>query len=232
MDLVLKIGLTVKDDATEIYIKDTTQTYVDGEEGGWGVSGNAARADKCLLTFCKYTDKDGNESYLNFDSKYQSVNDKSFAIEDGTGLDNTYQSTFTALSTADGHHSVYLIPVSRAATAPSGATAYDLIYLTGSSKVQVYDTTWKDLTVANLPNIEETQGVTLKEELYNLRTVMNRNELVMRLGDDIIGDDNIVLKVLDELEVLLEGATIRFNKNMKETARKILYEASRKDINV
>ena len=232
MDLVLKIDLSVLEDATEVYVEDSTQTYVDGESGGWGVSGNSARADKCLLCFCKHTDKDGNDSYFNFKDKYQSTSDKSFAIDDGAGLDNTYKSLFTVQSTADGHHSIYLIPVTRAATGPSGATAYDLIYLTGSSKVQVYDSTWKDLTVTNLPNIEAAQGVTSEEKLYNLRTVMNRNELVMKLGDDVIGDDNKITDILDELNALIEGAEIRFENDMKETARKILYEATTKDITV
>jgi hypothetical protein len=232
MDLVLKIDLTVLDDATEVAVEDSTQTYVDGESGGWGVSGNSDRADKCLLCFCKYTDKDGNDSYFDFKDKYVSTDDKSYAIEDGTGLDNTYKSLFTVLTTADGHHSIYMIPVDRAATAPTGANQYDLIYLTGSSKVQVYDSSWADLSVTDLPNIGTAQGVTSEEELYDLRTVMNRNELVMRLGDDVIGDDNKVMDVLDELNALIEGAHIRFGNNQKETARKILYEATVKDITV
>lgn len=237
MALVLKTnqdGWEVLENASEVYVKDTTQDYVDGSDGGWGTTegGLIDREDRCLLCFAKYTDYEGTESYLAQKLGYTG-SDTSYAIAPGAGLSNTSQSQFTVLSVKDGHHTFFTYPMVQASSNPSSPSAYDLYYNTTSGLVYVYvSSAWTLLTSAHLSSIEGKTGMKQCDVLLQIRIKQKKNELRFRLGDDQISDDVRVQDLLDEINGLYDGAVAKFGAGLYPIARRIVEVATTKSTDV
>ena len=89
MAFALKLGWSFLQDASEIYVKDKTQDYVDGDDYGWGEGDTPLqRSAYALLFWAKYIDYAGNESYLDQKNQYVSSTDRKYAVAPGTGLAN------------------------------------------------------------------------------------------------------------------------------------------------
>jgi len=231
MSLVLKMSWTVLNDATEIYVEDSTQEYVDGSDGGWGVGGNPDREDRCLLFFCKYIDYDSKESYLDMKAGYMG-NEKKFAVAPGVGLSNSDKSTFTVVSTKDGHHSFTMIPVVQQASEPTSPITYDIYYSTTDGKAYMYlSGEWTQMASTHLPYAENNSSAKTCEKLFDFRLSMKRNNLIWLLADEDMSDDASTTDQLDELEALMEGAWSKFEGGMKPTARKLLEKARKVSVN-
>jgi hypothetical protein len=231
MVLVLKESWTVLEDASELYVEDSTQEYIDGDNGGWGVGTNPNREDRCLIFFCKYIDYEGKESYFDLKSAYLG-SEKKIGVAPGTGLSNSDKSTFTVVSTKDGHHSFTMIPVTQQASEPESPTTYDMYYSTSAGKAYMYISgAWAELSASHLPYAEDNSSAKTCEKLFDFRISMKRNSLIWKLADEDMSDDASTIGELDELNALMEGAWSKFEAGLKPTARKLLEKARKASIN-
>ena len=178
MGFLLKMGWSFLDDGTEIYVKDKTQDYIDGEDYGWGQGDEPLqRSAYALLFFAKYIDYAGTATYLVNKDQYISSTDRTYAVAAGTGLANTDMSIFSIYSTADGHHLFYMLPLEMKATQVSGSSG-DVNYNTDDAKPYYHNgSAWAQIGVATLPSLEALSSTKMCEELTDIRIVRAKNPI-------------------------------------------------------
>lgn len=225
MALILKEQWFLFTDLTTIAVDDVTQDYVDGDDGGWGVDGNPARADRCLVFWTKYIDSESIPSYVTQQVATQGT-EKTIGVGDGNGLSNTDKTRFLVDYGSDGHYIFYLLPIERFASAPSGVEG-DLYFNTTDNIVYFYEGVgFRTLIESDLISIEGTPGIAVCEELFDLnkRVCLNRKtrELVFVLSDDNEREIKNTKEIIRELrnKDLLWRAT--FKEGKQPTARKLL----------
>jgi len=175
MALVLKQDRTIKQNASEIYLYESTQDYINDPNGGWGVTTtegtNPDRADRAVLAFCIFTNEDDEESYLEMKDQYIG-SETSYAVADGDGLINTDMSKFTILTPADGHHAFYTIPIERYSTGgePGSPAEYYTYYNITDAKVYMYyNSAYVELAETHLQYLKSNSDAKVCHQLIDVR---------------------------------------------------------------
>jgi len=186
-----------------IAVDDSTQDYIEGSDGGWGVLGNPDRVDRCLVFWAKYIDDASVETYKSQQTTTQGP-ENAIGVGDGLGLANTDKSRFVIDYGVDGHNIFYMLPIVRSATEPAGAEG-DMYYNTTDLGVYLHDgTSFNLLLVSDLPNIEGNAGITVCEDIFDLNV---RKALGVKTNDL----DNVHLRNVEDKE-----------KEIREIRNKIL----------
>ena len=224
MAFALKLGWSFLQDASEIYVKDKTQDYVDGDDYGWGEGDTPLqRSAYALLFWAKYIDYAGNESYLDQKNQYVSSTDRKYAVAPGTGLANTDMSIFTVLSASDGHHKFYMLPLIMDTTRVSGLSG-DLYYNTDDAKPYRHNgTSWVQITSALLPTLEANEATKICEELTDIRIVRHLNEKKFQIYTPQKGANDTLKMYVRDFKNYLEMAIAAFYEEKQSTARKLIH---------
>ncbi|MHA2063271.1 MAG: hypothetical protein ACXABY_02700 [Candidatus Thorarchaeota archaeon] len=233
MALNLVIGNKYKYDGSEIKIIDVTQTENDDPTGKWGDSGNPSRADKCLLSFTKYTDDVSAESYTKYEDQYIGTFEE-LSVSPGAGLLDDYQSVFTLVAVGDGHYSYYVLAIDQFDNnnIPVAPTAGDLYYNTDTLMVYIYTTVWTEVnSTDHFATMETFADKVVCEVLVPTLLLIEKQSRThdweeCLLSRDCESDDKFY--DLQYLRSRLEGAQGDFYGGMKPTARKTMKQLTDK----
>ena len=222
MELVLKMMWYPSEKLDFIAVDDATQEYVDGDDGGWGVGLNPDRADRCLVFWTKYIDSEGTESYTTLTSTVQDAN-AVVGVADGEGLVNTDKSRFLVSYGLDGHYIFYMLPIVRAASAPSGVEGDTYFNTTDNVAYYHNGTSWVAIDQTILPTLESDSSIAVCEYLFDLskRYCLGTKvrELLLVLDEREGKDHKESIRELLNKDILWWSA---FKEGKQSTARKLL----------
>ena len=222
MELVLKMQWFPSSQIDFIAVDDATQEHVDGQEGGWGVETNPARADRCLVFWSVFIDYTSTEQLVSLLSSTQDV-EGVVGIADGQGLLNTDKSRFLVNYIDDGHYIFYMLPIVRYASAPSGVEG-DTYYNT-TDKIAYYHngTGFTPITSSELSLLYSAPGIAICEELFDLKKryclAVKTRELLLVINKTTAKDHKEAIRELRNKDLLWRAA---FKEGKQPTARKLL----------
>ena len=231
----MALNLTIKEkykyDGSEINIVDATQTCNEEAAGLWSAAGNPARADRCLISWTKYTDDTGSETYLKYDDQYiGTFEELSFAP--GAALADTDQSVFTVISTKDGQHTFYALAIEQYASAPGAPSEGDVYYNTATVGIYLYTTAWTEITtVEQFASLESNTTKAECDVLVPTRLLIKKADLTHTWEECLLEsncDSDSKFYDLQYLRSRLEGAQGAFYGGMKPTGRKTIKQLSDK----
>jgi hypothetical protein len=234
MALNLTMKQKYKYDGSEVQNIDATQTCNEDAAGMWG-SPNPDRADRCLISWAKFTDQASSESYLEHKDQFAGTF-KEMAIAPGAGLINTDQSVFTILSTSDGHHTFYALAIEQFdnLNIPGSPVEGDVYYNTDTTSVMIYTDAWYVLSDTEYFVYLEANTSKSECNILVITRLLIEKDIMTHDWEACVKavncDADAKFADLQYLRTRLEGATGDFYSGKEPTARKTVYQLTNKFI--